>query len=159
VAAPKPISAGRRDPELQLAWQRVDTRSAPCLDLELVCGGTRSSGYRQGHFNTSVCGLLFSSPENAALKNLKSVLVLFEKVSGMKINFHKSEFIPLNLESEKVHVIAHVLNCPVGQLPFKYLGVPIYYEKLNREDLQPLLDKLIKRCAGWRGRLLVIVVG
>jgi hypothetical protein len=28
-------------------WQRVDTRSAPCLDLKLVCGGTRSSGYRQ----------------------------------------------------------------------------------------------------------------
>jgi hypothetical protein len=24
-------------PELQLAWQRVDTRPAPCLDLELVC--------------------------------------------------------------------------------------------------------------------------
>jgi hypothetical protein len=42
VAAPKPISAGRRGPELQLAWQRVDTRPAPCLDLELVCGGTRS---------------------------------------------------------------------------------------------------------------------
>jgi hypothetical protein len=47
MAAPKPTSAGRRDPELQLAWQRVDTRPDPCLDLELVCGGTRSSGYRQ----------------------------------------------------------------------------------------------------------------
>jgi hypothetical protein len=47
VAAPKPTSVGRRGPELQLAWQRVDTRLAPCLDLELVCGGTLSSGYRQ----------------------------------------------------------------------------------------------------------------
>jgi hypothetical protein len=47
MAAPKPTSAGRRGPELQLAWQRVDTRPAPCPDLELVCGGTRSSGYRQ----------------------------------------------------------------------------------------------------------------
>jgi hypothetical protein len=47
VAAPVPTSAGRQGPELQLAWQRVYTRSAPCLDLELVCGGTRSSGYRQ----------------------------------------------------------------------------------------------------------------
>jgi hypothetical protein len=37
----------RSCPGLQLAWQRVDTRPAPCLDLELVCGGTRSSGYRQ----------------------------------------------------------------------------------------------------------------
>jgi hypothetical protein len=47
VAAPAPTSAGRRGPELQLTWQRVYTRSAPCLDLELVCGGTLSSGYRQ----------------------------------------------------------------------------------------------------------------
>jgi hypothetical protein len=25
----------------------MDARHAPCLNLELVCGGTRSSGYRQ----------------------------------------------------------------------------------------------------------------
>jgi hypothetical protein len=47
VAAPAPTSAGRRGPELQLAWQGVYTRPAPCLDLELVCGGTWFSGYRQ----------------------------------------------------------------------------------------------------------------
>jgi hypothetical protein len=29
---------------IQLAWQRVDARPASCLDLELVCGGTRSQG-------------------------------------------------------------------------------------------------------------------
>jgi hypothetical protein len=45
--APEPTSAGRCGPKLQLTWQRVDARHAPCLDLELVCGGTRSSGYRQ----------------------------------------------------------------------------------------------------------------
>jgi hypothetical protein len=48
VAAPKPTSAGRCGPKLQLTWQCVDTRPASCLDLELVCGGTWSSGCRQG---------------------------------------------------------------------------------------------------------------
>jgi hypothetical protein len=38
VAAPKPTSAGRCGAKLQLTWQCVDARSAPCLDLELVCG-------------------------------------------------------------------------------------------------------------------------
>jgi hypothetical protein len=47
VVAPKPTSAGRCGPKLQLMWQCVDARPAPCLDLELVCGGTRSSGCRQ----------------------------------------------------------------------------------------------------------------
>jgi hypothetical protein len=44
VAAPEPTSAGRCGPKIQLAWQREDARPAPCLDLELVCSGTRSSG-------------------------------------------------------------------------------------------------------------------
>jgi hypothetical protein len=38
VAAPKPTSAGSCGLKLQLTWQRVDARPAPCLDLELVCG-------------------------------------------------------------------------------------------------------------------------
>jgi hypothetical protein len=46
--------------------------------------------------------------------------------------------------------------CPIGTLPFKYLWVPIHFEKLKREDLQPVIDKLVKRAAGWRGKLLVI---
>jgi hypothetical protein len=32
------ISIGRRGPELQGTWHRVDARPAPCLDLKLVCG-------------------------------------------------------------------------------------------------------------------------
>jgi hypothetical protein len=40
MAALELTSAGRCGPKLQLTWQRVDARPAPCLDLELVCGGT-----------------------------------------------------------------------------------------------------------------------
>jgi hypothetical protein len=47
VAAPKPTSAGRCGPKLQLVYQRVDACPAPCLDLELVCGGTQSLGCQQ----------------------------------------------------------------------------------------------------------------
>jgi hypothetical protein len=72
----------------------------------------------------------------------------------MRINFHESELIPMNLGEDVAHDIAHILNYPMGNLPFKYLGVPIHFEKLKREDVQPLVDKLIKHIAGWRGRLL-----
>jgi hypothetical protein len=53
----------------------------------------------------------------------------------MRINFHKSEFIPMNLEIERIHEIAHTLSCLVGSLPCKYLGVPLKVGKLTREDL------------------------
>jgi hypothetical protein len=72
----------------------------------------------------------------------------------MKINFHKSESIPMNLDEERSHEIAHILNCPMGKFPLKYLGVPVHFERLKREDVQPLVDKLVKGIAGWRGRLL-----
>jgi hypothetical protein len=73
---------------------------------------------------------------------------MLENVSGMKINFNKSEVIPLNLDDNQIHEVAHVLSCLVGTLPFKYLGVPIHFEKLKRGELQPVIDKLIKIIAG-----------
>jgi hypothetical protein len=72
----------------------------------------------------------------------------------MRINFHKSELIPTNVEPDVVHRLAHLFSCPVGSLPIKYLGVPLHFDKLSREDIQPLVDKMLKRLAGWRGRLL-----
>jgi hypothetical protein len=49
----------------------------------------------------------------------------------MRINFHESELIPMNLGEDVAHDIAHILNYPMGNLPFKYLGVPIHFEKLK----------------------------
>jgi hypothetical protein len=47
VVAPEPTFAVRCGLKLHLTWQRVDARPVPCLDLELICEGTRSSGCRQ----------------------------------------------------------------------------------------------------------------
>lgn len=79
--------------------------------------------------------ILFSSCDLTRLRNLRCVLLLFEMVSGMMINFHKSEAIPMNITTEEAHDIAHVLNCPIGVFPFKYLGVPLHFEKLKKEDM------------------------
>ncbi|KAJ1272904.1 hypothetical protein BS78_06G238600 [Paspalum vaginatum] len=88
------------------------------------------------------------------LANLKCILIWFENLSGMKINFHKSEIVALNSEEHLVHEISHLLGCPLGSFAINYLGVPLHFDKLSREDLQPLVDKMLKRVAGWRGKLL-----
>lgn len=72
----------------------------------------------------------------------------------MRINFHKSEIIRMNLAEEEEHNVAHIFACPIGKFPMKYLGVPLHFEKLKREDIQPLVDKMLKRIASWRGQLL-----
>jgi hypothetical protein len=79
--------------------------------------------------------LLFSSCEDHHLYNLKRIPILFERVLGMRVNFHKSECIPLIVNEGRAHEVVHILGCPLGRLPFRYLGVPLHFEKLKREDI------------------------
>ena len=85
---------------------------------------------------------------------MKYILACFENISGMRINYTKSEIIPLNLGDQVKLSLVEIFGCPVGPFPIKYLGIPLHFEKLKREDLQPLVDKIVKRIAGWRGKLL-----
>jgi hypothetical protein len=62
VVAPEPTSARMCGPKLQLTWQRVDAHPAR-LDLELVCGGIQSSGYR--HIALQDTHLLFFCSETS----------------------------------------------------------------------------------------------
>jgi hypothetical protein len=62
----------------------------------------------------------------------------------MKVNYCKSELIPINLDAEETTELQHILECVVGCFPIKYLGVPLHFEKLTREDLQPIIDKILK---------------
>jgi hypothetical protein len=65
----------------------------------------------------------------------------------MKINYHKSDLTPINLEEETKY-FAKIFCCKIGSCPFKYLGVPLHYDKLRKEDIQPILDKIINRISG-----------
>ena len=98
--------------------------------------------------------ILFVDANLDIAQNLKLSLICFEQVSGMRINYNKSELIPINLDEPETQLFANIFGCVVGNFPIKYLGIPLHYDKLRREDLQPLIDKILKRIAGWRGKLL-----
>jgi hypothetical protein len=81
-------------------------------------------------------------------------VVCFEKLSGMKINFDKSDMIPINMEENVAQQFAKFLCCKVGSFPSRYLGVLLHFEKLEREDLQQVVDKVINMTPGWSGKLM-----
>jgi hypothetical protein len=97
---------------------------------------------------------ILSDINSSHLINLKGTLSIFEQLSGMGINFHKSELIPINIDHNQTHDIAHLFSCPMGNFPIKYLGVPLHFKNLRREVIQPLLDKILNKITGWRGKLL-----
>jgi hypothetical protein len=41
-----------------------------------------------------------------------------------------------------------------ANLPGKYLGLSLHFRKIKMISLQPLLEKINNRLAGWKGRLL-----
>jgi hypothetical protein len=114
---------------------------------DLIPGGVVSLQYA---YDT----LLFLSHNTRQAYHLKWLLVYFEKIFGVKINYHKSDLTPINLEEDESHFYAQIFCCKIGQFPFTYLGVPLHYEKLRREDIQPIVDKIMRRIASWKGKLL-----
>jgi hypothetical protein len=85
--------------------------------------------------------ILFLKNDIAMARNLKWLLTCFEQMSGMRINYHKSDLMPINLPEEDSNLFAQVFCCPVGKFPFKYLGVPMHYGNLRREDIQPVIGE------------------
>jgi hypothetical protein len=47
--------------------------------------------------------VFFSDVDQNHLVNLKGILLWFEQISGMRVNFHKSELIPMNLTKVEAH--------------------------------------------------------
>ena len=79
--------------------------------------------------------LLFLSKNLSYAKNLKWLVSCFEQLSQMRINFHKCDLVPINIDLEEASIFAQVLGCKVGDFPIKYLGAPLHYSKLRKEDL------------------------
>jgi hypothetical protein len=98
--------------------------------------------------------LLFLQNDLSKARNLKWLLICFEQLLGMKINYDKSDLVTIGLGEDDANSTAKNFCCKIGQFPFKYLGVPLHHSKLRREDIQPVVDKIIKRITEWKGKLL-----
>jgi len=72
----------------------------------------------------------------------------------MKINYDKNDLLVLGMDDERANDFAKVFCRKKSDFPMKYLGVSLHFSKLRREDLQPVVDKIVKRIVGWKGRLL-----
>jgi hypothetical protein len=96
------------------------------------------------------------------IANLKFLLMCFEDMSGLKINYHKSEVIVMGQPEDIQHRVADMLNCNLGTFPFTYLGLPMETTKPTIHDLAPLVSKCERRlnaCSRFltqAGRLLYV---
>jgi hypothetical protein len=83
------------------------------------------------------------------LANTKFLLYCFENMSGLRINYHKSEVMVLGVSGEESARIARLINCKEGALPMKYLGIPVSNMKLYSTDLMYVGVKVEKKLLAW----------
>jgi hypothetical protein len=86
--------------------------------------------------------------------HLKLLLYIYENMSGLKINFSKSEVIMVSQDETKSLEFSNMFNCAIGQWPIKYLGVPMAGSRLHVADWLPISEKMFKRLDGWKGSVL-----
>ena len=80
----------------------------------------------------------------------------------MKVNVGKIEIVPIG-EVNNLDALANILQCRVGSLPMKYLGMPLGTSYKAASIWNPILEKMEKKLSRWKrlylskgGRLMFI---
>ena len=89
-----------------------------------------------------------------SIKNMKFLLYCFEWMSGLKINYHKSEMITFGMDDSEQQHIANNLNCNVGKMPMRYLGFPISSRNIGVGGFKNIANKMRKKLQPWKGKHL-----
>ncbi|WVZ84217.1 hypothetical protein U9M48_031271 [Paspalum notatum var. saurae] len=100
--------------------------------------------------------VIFLDHDLEKARNMKVLLCVFEKLLGLKINFHKSEIFCLGQAKECENAYSELFGCSSGSFPFRYLELPMHYRKLRNSDWRHIEERLEKRLIGWKGKLLSV---
>lgn len=146
------------DPLSPLLFNLVSDALAAMLDSakrEGVLSGLVFYIFPRGitHLQYADDTVLFVANDDKQIVATKFILYCFEEMAGLKVNYHKSEIFTLGLSDNDTNRVAMMFNCPVGQFPMKYLGLPIGPDKILNLGFDFLGQKLEKRLNSWGNNL------
>ncbi|GKV25499.1 hypothetical protein SLEP1_g34934 [Rubroshorea leprosula] len=98
--------------------------------------------------------IVFGTASEENIWAVKSIMRIFEMVSGLKINFGKSVLMGINVSDEWMTRMACTLNCKQGKLPCKYLGMPIGGKRRGIAMWRPMIESFNKKLASWKNRYI-----
>lgn len=94
--------------------------------------------------------ILFIKNEEHSIKGLKKVLLLFQAITGLSINFRKSVVYHVSNDKEIVVKGTTILGCQSGTVPFKYLGDWVGLERKSCRIWKSLTDNITAKLQGWK---------
>src|SRR4051812_47607794 len=66
--------------------------------------------------------MLMFAPDDKTIASVKLILLCFEMMSGLKINFQKCEVVAMGMANREGQRVANLLNCRLGAFPIQFLG-------------------------------------
>lgn len=97
--------------------------------------------------------LIFCDAEEEQLRFLRIILVIFEGISGLHINWRKSFLYPIN-EVPNLEVLNAILGGEIGSLPTTYLGMPLGAKSKSLEIWNSVIEKCERKLARWKRQYL-----
>ncbi|XP_072074455.1 uncharacterized protein [Arachis hypogaea] len=98
--------------------------------------------------------ILFCPLDTETIVNYKRLLRCFELMSGLSINFDKSNLISVNCEKEWVTHACGVLGCKEAVLPVRYLGISLGANPRLVKTWKPIIDKVEEKLSLWKTKVL-----
>lgn len=109
------------------------------LEKKVFEGATFKDGRRAiTHLQYADDTILFLKANMNSILGVKKVLLLFQTMSGLSINFDKSQIFDANNEVNRLEPWALALGCQIGKIPFTYLGASIGKNIKSKSFWDPL---------------------
>ena len=124
------------------------------LDLIVGLGPSCHQGKTVTNCHYADDTILFAQADPHNVEKIWWMMRGFEALSGIRVNQNKTELYYLNIDRVLAEDLAHVFGCRVGQFPFKYLGLPLSYQKLKVRDWEFLIRKVEDKLQSWKSRIL-----
>jgi hypothetical protein len=98
--------------------------------------------------------IIFMDNDLEQAKNVKLLLCVFEQLSGLKINIHKSELFFYVEAKQYEQIYTELFGCGIGSYPFRYLGIPMHHNKLRNADWDVIEERFKRKLSTWRAKHL-----
>ncbi|XP_026410423.1 uncharacterized protein LOC113305622 [Papaver somniferum] len=113
----------------------------------------KSDGTVISHLQFSDDTLIFLDADVEQVKNLILILLYFEMLTGLKIDFAKSQIFGVGFDGD-LSVFSSILGCYRGVLPTIFIGLPLGDKCGVVAKWDMIIEKFISKLVGWKKTLL-----
>ncbi|XP_004248595.1 uncharacterized protein [Solanum lycopersicum] len=113
------------------------------------------NGPKINHLSFADDIIIFASTDSNSLHLIMKTIELYEEVSDQQVNKHKSFFmVTSNTGHDIIEEIKRATGYSRKNSPINYLGCPLYIGGQRIIYYSEVVEKVIKRIAGWHSKIL-----